>query len=220
MVCIAEKQTKGRGRFNRYWHSPFAQNIYLSCLYPFKKDISELTGLGFVVGLAIAEALKFYKLADDLCIKWPNDIVYEGKKLAGSLIEVQAESHGYCHAVIGLSVNCNLLEDSQDKINQPWTSLVNILGSYIDRNDLCIRIINNLVLYINRFEKSGLNSFLKEWEAKDFLFNKQITLSSYNKKTSGMAMGINDQGHLLLKLDDGEIESFSSGDTTILKEPA
>lgn len=218
VICIAEQQSKGRGRFNRYWHSPFAQNIYLSCLYPFQKDISELTGLGFAVSLAIVKTLNSYKLPQPLAIKWPNDIMYQGKKLASSLIELQGENHGCCKTIIGLSVNTNLQQDKINKITQAWTSLRNITGDYIDRNELCIAIVNTLMEYITRFEKTGLTSFLKEWGTLDYLLNKKITLQSFSKKTTGIVKGINAHGHLLLELSNGKIQAFLSGDTTILKK--
>ncbi len=143
-ICIAELQTKGRGRLNRNWSSPFAQNVYLSIIYLFYKDSSELAGLTLVIGLSIINALKQYNLGEVLQIKWPNDIVFESKKLAGSLIETQSEANGISYAIIGIGLNVNMLKDKS--ISQPWTSLRKILGTYIDRNQLCTDLINNIIL--------------------------------------------------------------------------
>src|SRR3990167_5786654 len=88
-VCLAEQQTAGKGRFERAWHSPFGKNIYMSCRYPFKKDISELAGLSLLTSLSVIKTLNDIGIKDHLFVKWSNDIVFDGKKLAGNLIEVQ-----------------------------------------------------------------------------------------------------------------------------------
>lgn len=216
-ICMAEQQTHGKGRLNRKWHSPFAQNIYLSCSYPFQKDISELAGLSLVVSLAVVKTLACYGLPKALLIKWPNDIIYDHKKLAGILIEIQAESHGACHAIMGIGINVNMLHAENHFIAQTWTSLRKIMATYIDRNQLCILLIDNLITYLKLFEKQRLSSFIDEWNTIDFLKHKKISLKHGHKKIYGKAMGIDSLGHLILQTVDGSSQSFSSGDTTIMK---
>ena len=106
--CLAEHQLGGRGRLQRQWYSPFGRNIYLSCLYSFQKDISELAGLSLVTSLAILKALRNWVADEKLAVKWPNDIFFENKKLAGSLIEIQAETHGVSQVIIGIGLNVNM----------------------------------------------------------------------------------------------------------------
>ena len=214
-VCIAEKQTHGKGRLDRTWHSPFAQNISLSCAYPFQKDISELAGLSLVVSLSVAKSLQIYNYPSPLLIKWPNDLIYDNKKLAGSLIEIQAESNGLCHAIIGIGLNVNMLVD--ESISQPWTSLRKITANYIDRNQLCIILIDNLINDLAIFENNGLSAFLEEWKSVDYLSNKEIAIKNNGQKICGRYVGINKLGYMLLALEDGSIKGFSSGDSTILK---
>lgn len=214
-VCIAEKQTHGKGRLDRTWHSPFAQNISLSCAYPFQKDISELAGLSLVVSLSVAKSLQIYNYPLPLLIKWPNDLIYDNKKLAGSLIEIQAESNGLCHTIIGIGLNVNML--LEDSISQPWTSLRKITANYVDRNQLCIILIDNLINDLAIFEKNGLSAFLEEWKSVDYLSNKEIAIKNNGQKICGRYVGINELGHMLLALEDGSIKGFSSGDSTILK---
>lgn len=216
-ICFAEQQTQGRGRMQRSWHSPFGQNIYFSFAYPFQKDVSELAGLSLVVSLAIIKTLETYGLSHPLQVKWPNDILYQGKKISGNLIEVQAESHGISHAIIGIGINVNMMPSNEVVIAQAWTSLRNILGDYIDRNQLCISLIDNLLHYIKQFEQVGLAAYIEEWRHSDYLYNKAITLIQANHKIHGKAMGIDQLGHLLLQLEDGSVKRFSSGDTTIMK---
>jgi BirA family transcriptional regulator, biotin operon repressor / biotin---[acetyl-CoA-carboxylase] ligase len=217
-LCLAEQQTQGKGRFHRHWHSPFGQNIYLSCSYPFQKDLSELSGLSLVVSLAIAKTLKTYDLSNWLGIKWPNDIVYDHKKISGNLIEIQAESHGASHAIIGIGINVNMIQDEYCELSQPWTSLRKATGHYVDRNPLCISLINHLMAYLQLFDSKGLSSFTAEWEQFDYLMKRNIALKNGNKIIHGKAIGIDQQGHLMIELENGSLHAFSSGDTSIIKE--
>lgn len=215
-ICLAECQTKGKGRFQRNWHSPFAQNIYFSCLYYLEKDIGELAGLSLVVSLAIIKLLKQYGVAD-VYIKWPNDIICQGGKLSGSLIEVEAESYGICRVIIGIGINVNMLHAPLDIITQEWTSLRTLTQQYFDRNEICADLINILFSYLQQFDETGLKSFLSEWKAVDLLIDKTISLKCGNQLFTGRAAGINEMGHLLLEMPEGTRKTFSSGDTTILK---
>lgn len=199
-ICIAEMQTKGRGRLNRQWHSPFAQNIYFSCAYSFARDMSELSGLSLV----------------NLAVKWPNDILVNQQKIAGILIDIRTESSGCCHAIIGIGINVNMQNALKKEIDQPWTSLQKITGQYIDRNLLSAALINSLMSYLERFSKSGLSDFMNEWNEKDCLFGKSVAVMSGQKKLAGIGAGINTQGHLTLKMLDKTEKTFSSGDTTLL----
>lgn len=217
-VCIAELQTKGKGRLGRQWHSPFGQNIYLSILYSFQKDTSELSGLSLVVALAACKAIEeSCNLKQSLSIKWPNDIVADGKKIAGSLIEIQAESHGYCHVVIGLGINVNMQQASKSEINQSWASVEQLSEQYQDRNSLCAHLIDTLGNYLELFNQSGLNPFMMEWKKRDWLVNKTIRLISNKHEFDGICIGIDEHGHLLLTMKDKDTRTFASGDTTILK---
>ncbi|MCD6045091.1 MAG: birA [Gammaproteobacteria bacterium] len=217
-VCIAETQSQGRGRLNRQWHSPFGQNVYLSLLYPFQKDISELSGLSLVVSLALCHTIEIViGQKEKMGIKWPNDMVVSGQKIAGILIEIQAESHGFCQTIIGIGVNVNTQQASDKEITQAWSSLQKLSGYYIDRNAICAELILQLLLYLERFSSRGLATFLEEWQQRDVLYQQPVTVISGNQEYSGIGHGIDAQGHLLLKMADGSVQSFSSGDTTLKK---
>jgi BirA family biotin operon repressor/biotin-[acetyl-CoA-carboxylase] ligase len=217
-ICLAEQQTKGRGRLQRDWHSPFGQNIYFSCLYPFQRDISELAGLSLVVSLAIVKALTMYQFPQPVLVKWPNDVVYQNKKLAGCLLEIQAETNDLCSVIIGIGLNVNMLENKDQSITQPWISLRKILNNPLDRNPLCVVLINTLLSYLQQFAAKGLPSFIEEWQQRDSLANKDIHLKHIQHKIGGRVTGINQHGHLVLKLPDGTVRTFSSGDTSVVKK--
>lgn len=252
-ICIAEEQINGRGRFNKTWHSPNAQNIYLSYTYAFCNPYFDISGLSIIISLAVISTLKILfssmKLTDELVsnfmVKWPNDIMYDNKKIAGILIDVISDGD-VLYAIIGIGLNVNMIEDaniieksnidfSTNSIIQPWSSLKEILQlnqvskSDIDRNDLCIILINELLLYTNLFEKHGLNKFMNEWENVDILFNKKIKLISnfdnsndVNKFNNNIiectAKGINSLGNLVVELPSGKIKTYSYANTTIIKE--
>ena len=217
-VCIVEHMSHGKGRLQRNWHAPFGPNIYMSLLYPFTKDISELAGLSLVIGLSLCKIINdLYKLEQPVNVKWPNDIIWQNKKLAGILIEVQAESNGVCYAIIGIGVNVNLSGDIE-QISQPWTSISKINNQYNDRNILYAKLLDNLLNYIKKFEANGFGDFLEEWKANDGLLNKIVSLKSGELVHTGKASGVNDHGHLLITTEDGKIMSFSSGDASLLKD--
>lgn len=218
-VCLSETQSAGKGRLERKWHSPFAKNIYLSMLCPFDKDISALNGLSLVVGLAVCRAIhNTVSLAkQSLKIKWPNDILLLGDKLAGSLIEIQAESNGSCQVIIGVGVNVNMRQALHEHIDQSWNSLMKLGNKYLNRNDLACEIIDNLIDYLEKFSSLGLSAFSSEWDSMDHLSGSQIAVITGSRKITGKYTGINHQGHLKIKNEAGEVLLLSSGDTTILK---
>lgn len=218
-VCIAEQQTQGVGRFGRAWQSPFGKNIYFSMLYRFEQDMSELSGLSLVAALALNHTLTNHcGFANPPKIKWPNDIFCSDKKLAGSLIQIHAETNGFCSVIISAGINVNMRNDTNHTIDQSWTSVVNETDQYTDRNALCAQLINTLTVYLERFEQHGLSAFLDEWHDHDYLLNKDITLQSSKNQFIGKACGINALGHLTLNMHDNEIKAFSSGDTSIINK--
>ena len=219
LVCLAETQTAGKARMSRHWHSPFGENIYFTLLYPYQKDISELSGLSLVVGLAVCQAIELCaELPEPLFVKWPNDVIAGNQKMAGILIEIQAEAHGTCTLVIGIGINVNMKKSVNKKVDQPWTSIHQLDHQYHDRNKLAASLIKELLSYLHQFEQHGLNHFSKEWKKRDFLSQKTVSLLSNKDEFTGIGSGINEQGHLILALSKNKKQAFSSGDTTLLKK--
>ena len=217
-ACLSEYQTHGRARMQRQWHSPFGQNIYLSLLYPLQKDISELNGLSLVIALSACKAIEQSSTSPlDLKVKWPNDIVYNKQKLGGSLVEIQAESYGFCYLIIGIGLNINMQQATKQSINQAWTSLLAQTGKHQDRNPICAALINQLLADIELFMSMGLKPFLNQWTQRDTLFGQNIQVKVGDKVFKGKAQGINEHGQLLLKISSNKIITLASGDTTILK---
>jgi len=217
-ICIAEHQTSGRGRFSREWYSPFGKNIYFSMQYSVKQDISQLGGLSLAVGMIVCKAIeKACKLPNRLMLKWPNDITYNGKKLAGVLIEVRAEVNGNCSVIIGIGINVNMPITNKVTFNQEWSSIMQITGSPQDRNNICAILIDKLTLGIEQYLITGFKSYMPEWKKRDSLFGKMIQIQDGNEIFKGIAAGVDLQGHLLINLETNIKKAFAAGEATLLK---
>lgn len=210
-VCVAEKQSEGRGRIDRAWYSPVETNIYMSLLYKF--NIADLSTISLITGLAVRDAIEKYLGLPGIKVKWPNDILYEEKKLGGILIESKIFGKS-AYVIAGIGVNVNLIESS--KISKPWTSLQKITNTIHDRNEVISAMINNLLLYYKKFEKEGFSSFIQEWNDYDILLNQVVRITEDSKIFEGTSLGINSEGNLVLKFDDGESKCFNYGETSIL----
>lgn len=216
-ACFAEKQTQGKSRRGRAWVSPFAKNIYLSLLWHFEKDPSELSGLSLAIAIATVETLHAFGIAQDLGIKWPNDVLWENHKLAGILIELSGEANGVCSAVIGVGLNVNMPNSAlyDRNISQPWTDLQRLTDQKIDRNKLAGMLLNNLIATAALFQKQGLTAFLPQWQKLDLTLNKPVTIITNTTELEGIGRGINEHGHFLLEIKPGQIKHFASGEVSL-----
>jgi len=210
-VVLAEHQSSGRGRRGRQWHSPYGRNLYLSLGWRFDKPLSELGCLPLVVALATARALSRAGLQGHR-VKWPNDLLLNGCKLCGCLVEMQGETHGSCHAVLGVGINVYMPASGETAgIDQPWTDLHSQLPGF-SRNDLAALLLEELIVQLVLFDDQGFVPFKTIWEAWDGLYGQTISVHSGNRALSGIASGIDDSGALLLdtgtqmlKLHSGEV---------------
>lgn len=194
-ICMAEQQTFGRGRRQRSWHSPFAQNIYLSILWRLENH-SELTSFSLVVCLAIISVLEKIIPSTELKLKWPNDIYFQGKKLAGVLIETHTEVNDQAHVVIGIGLNVNMQKASKKMIDQAWTSLKQILQNNVERNYLTAKIIDACVHYFEIYQQQGFAYFKNQWNRYDFCHNKLLRIHCQGVELEGVAKGVDNQGRL------------------------
>ena len=162
-AVLAEEQTGGRGRRQRSWHSPPGGNIYLSLGWQFRHDHPARSNLPLVSAICVVGALAGAGL-DGHGIKWPNDILLNGKKLAGILVELQSTGNGPANAVIGVGLNVRMPRSGQDPgkvIDRPWTDLESNLPrdrKPVDRNRLASMLLDRLMAGLQRFEDSGFES--------------------------------------------------------------
>jgi len=203
-VCFAEQQTRGRGRLGRAWFSPYAENIYCSMLWRFSSG-QDISGLGIAIGVIVANTLKKYG-AGNIKLKWPNDILFNEKKLAGILLESIGSS-----VVIGIGINLTLHKNSEKN----WTALDEIIGQPIKRNFFAGLLVNELLKKLPIYQSHGLTEFLNEWREYDFLFGKKIVIHLPDKKIIGVMEGINKNGELLLRNEKNELEHFRYGEVSV-----
>lgn len=217
-VCCAEKQTRGRGRFGRQWASPFGENIYLSSRWKLECCLSRLSGLSLVVSLAILDSLNQTLGNNDIRIKWPNDLLWNHKKLCGVLIEAVAETNACAQVIIGIGLNVNTGASGEPLTDNPWCSLFEINGHYIDRNKLIASILQSLARYMNLFLQNDFTCFQKQWQQVDYLKGHYISTVQSGKTISGHATGVTDQGLLCLVDEEGKQHILSSGDTSLKRD--
>jgi BirA family biotin operon repressor/biotin-[acetyl-CoA-carboxylase] ligase len=213
-VCLAERQLKGKGRLGRQWVSPFGANLYLSMLYSFAKDISDIAGLGLVVATTITDMLESIGIKN-LGLKWPNDVLWQKRKLAGVLIEIASEAYGVSNAVIGVGLNVAMPTHAGTLISQPWVDLCEITNELPDRNRLAGLLINNLVQSLGVFRQKGIKAFMQKWQRLDICMNQPVCVITPNNKVYGIAKGVDANGRLRLENEAGKILTFSSGEISL-----
>lgn len=213
LVVLAEHQTAGRGRRGRQWVSPFGRNLYLSLLWTFDLDAAQLSGLSLAIAVAIVRALVKLKIAD-LDLKWPNDVIWQGKKLSGVLLEMRGEANGPWQVVIGVGINVNMRDINDVAIDQPWVDLQTIVGERIERSQLAAMLLDELVHAVTLFQQSGLPPFLVEWRARDMCRNRQVELHFPDRVQPGIGRGVDNHGALLLE-SEGVIKPYHAGEVSL-----
>ncbi|MBT7306909.1 MAG: bifunctional biotin--[acetyl-CoA-carboxylase] ligase/biotin operon repressor BirA [Gammaproteobacteria bacterium] len=217
-VLLAEYQSGGRGRRGKSWISPFGSSLNLSLLWRFSGGVMALSGLGMVVGIAMAHAVQAVGI-EGAMLKWPNDLHLGDHKLGGVLIELEGESEGPTDIVIGVGINVALSAQAGGVIDQPWTSLSHYLNPTPTRNQLAAALLNQLTPRLDRFEQSGLAALMPEWEALDRVRGSTVVLQQESGATIGVARGINALGALQLECE-GAIQSHYSGDLSLRLHPS
>ena len=208
-------KTQGKGRFGRHWHSPFGENIYCSSRWRFNCDLSSLSGLSLVTSLAVLTTIKQINPNPLVQVKWPNDLLWQNRKLSGNLIEISAESNGIAQVIIGIGLNVNSDTAAYPLADKPWCSLYDMFGFNLDRNQLIADLLVNLDRYLRQFIEKGLSDFVEEWNQNDYLLNKPIQIHQASNTLSGIAKGIDQTGQLILEDKTGTRHFLSSGDTSL-----
>ena len=207
-ICIAEEQTKGRGRRGKSWISPKFKNIYFSLNSYLKKE--DLSGLSIAVALSVSKVLT--KINVMSLIKWPNDLLVGNKKICGILIET-AKVGELTKVVIGIGINVNM--EYSELIDQEWTSIKLEKKQSVDRNSIITEMINQLCITLNVFEQEEFDYFINKFASLDLLKDKQFTLKDKPNETF-IGKGIDNKGLLIAQnLKDQRIVKFSSGEVSL-----
>ncbi|MBF1996296.1 bifunctional biotin--[acetyl-CoA-carboxylase] ligase/biotin operon repressor BirA [Serratia symbiotica] len=211
-ACIAEYQQAGRGRRGRQWVSPFGTNLYLSMFWRLEQGPAAAMGLSLVIGIVMAEVLQRLG-AEDVRVKWPNDLYLNDRKLAGILVELTGKTGDAAHLVMGAGINLAMCGTNADAINQGWINLQEA-GISIDRNELAATLLNELRQSLKQFENDGLTPFVARWHSLDNFIDRPVKLLIGEQQIFGIARGIDQQGALLLD-QQGVIKTFIGGEISL-----
>lgn len=211
-ACVAEYQQAGRGRRGRKWISPFGANLYISMYWRLEQGPAAAIGLSLVIGIVMTEVLRDLG-ADQVRVKWPNDLYLNDRKLAGILVELTGKTGDAAQIVIGAGVNLAMRNAQAGDINQGWINLQEA-GVRIDRNVLAARLITELRSALHCFEQEGLTPFLARWEVLDNFINRPVKLIIGEKEIFGISRGIDSQGALLLE-QDGVVKPWVGGEISL-----
>ncbi|WP_417582350.1 bifunctional biotin--[acetyl-CoA-carboxylase] ligase/biotin operon repressor BirA [Nitrincola sp.] len=212
-LYVAEQQTAGRGRRGRQWISPLASGLYFSLAWRFRCGVTALEGLSLAVGLALKRALDQAGYRD-VGVKWPNDLLVGGKKLAGVLIEVTGDTAIESQLVIGIGLNTGLREAEADAIDQQWSDL-HQQGLTMDRTELLVSLLVELIPVLQEFERDGFKVFREEWLAADIFRNKPVRVQTGAEAyITGIAAGVNETGALLLQTER-ELRILHGGEVSL-----
>ena len=219
LACVSEQQSAGRGRRGRAWVSPYAQNIYLSITEPFNTGAQGLEGLSLVVGIALAETLQSCGY-EDVALKWPNDVLLDGRKLAGILIEIAGDLTSDCVVVIGVGINVLMGKEAGESIDQAWTSLLQSSSrGELNRNRLVAVFAQKVLEAMTLFRAEGFRPFGAAWERHDAWFGQMVDVVSGAHVISGRHIGVNERGALRLETADGEVLA-NGGEVSLRKRNA
>ena len=213
LVVSAEQQTAGRGRHGRRWVSPFGSNIYMSVMWEFARGIEAMAGLSLAVGVAAADALGKQGVGG-VRLKWPNDILCDGAKLGGILVETSGSAGGPAHAIIGLGINLKMPEDIAGDIDQAWTDAERAIGRLVDRNRLFADLLNELLPLLANYEEQGFFAWRERWQALNAHAGQSVMLRSGDNVVAGTVSGIDESGGLLLDVG-GSVQVFSGGEVSL-----
>jgi len=214
-VCLAEYQTAGRGRRGRRWMSPPGCGIWLSVGWTWEVPPRELPTLSLATGAVVAEYLDKAG-ATGVELKWPNDLLLEGGKLGGILIDVQGDSAGPLTAVVGLGLNLSVPAITTAAVAADSRALpVGLRGSGVtaDRNELAAGLCGALIDMLQDYENTGFAPYRGVWSARDAMQGKQVIVSG-GQTAEGIALGVSEEGYLVVATAEGEVQ-IGAGDVSL-----
>jgi BirA family biotin operon repressor/biotin-[acetyl-CoA-carboxylase] ligase len=213
-LLIAEKQTAGRGRAGRVWHAAPDATLTFSLAWKFKRPQQDMMGLPLAVGVALVQALDSFDIATQL--KWPNDLLRDGKKLAGTLIETAVDPHGGgTWAVAGIGLNLSLPSELAAQIDRPAAAAPELTN--VDRNVLMATLSSCLAEAFTVFDEQGFKAFMKRWNALHAHAGQPVVIQDGDRILhQGIALGVDANGCLLLDTASGQI-TVMAGDVSLRK---
>ena len=200
--CFAEMQTGGRGRKGRPWVSPYASNLYFSAGRRFRGGAEKLLGLSLAVGVMVVDAVSSFD-CPSLGLKWPNDLVWRGRKLGGILIELEGLDDGDTRATIGIGINVHARPEEMLGVDQSWVDLKEICPGGVSRNRLAGLLMAALESGLTEIDTKSWTVFKSRWESLDCCQGREVLVKSLSDSLTGRALGVDELGNLLVETDGG-----------------
>ncbi|MDP2855399.1 MAG: biotin--[acetyl-CoA-carboxylase] ligase [Smithellaceae bacterium] len=216
-VLIAESQSAGKGRMQRLWYSPAGANIYTSIILRPTFETSRAPQISIAAGVAVAETIDHY-CPGNAWLKWPNDVLIGGKKVCGILAQMKMSVSAIDFVVVGIGINVNLNhQEFPLDIQEIATSLAVETGREISRLELIISLYENLTKWYMTLQDYGFESVRQKWLSLSSMIGKTVSVMFREETTSGKAVGLDDDGSLIILTAGNETVKVSAGDATILK---
>ena len=213
-AVLANKQLTGRGRLGRSWHSPKGGNLYLSI--GFRPNINAIRIRNFTLwqGIKICKFIQEFIGSDKIKVKWPNDLYYEGKKIAGMLTEASIDCERIRTLVFGLGMNVNIpSKQYPSTLSKSSISLQSLVGGQIRLHELSAKIIKVVLqCYENSIQENFKSNLTDEWKEVDAIYGKKVEIKLGKEIFTGKALGVDQSGNLRIKLRNGRIKIIQSGE--------
>lgn len=212
-LVIAERQTSGRGRMGRPWHSPAGLGIWMSLVVTPQLSLSFAPQITLLTAVALCRTIrKNYQV--DIGIKWPNDLLIKGRKVSGILVESSGEDERIRYMVIGVGIGCNLeTEDYPEELREIATSLTIESGVRIDRTQLIASFLQQFEKLYGLYLEQGFAPIRTLWESLSVSLHKPIRILSGGDWIEGVALGIDEMGALIVRQSNGEALHVYSGES-------
>lgn len=213
-VILANRQTAGKGRRGRVWESPVDSGIFMTLLLKPQIDVTKVSMLTLVAALAVSKAVR--EVTGCACqIKWPNDLVIEGKKICGILVETGTSGMQIQHAAVGIGINVGQQEFPRE-LRDKATSLCMQTKGELSRAEIAKKVCVWFEKYYARFEAQGdLSGLREEYEAQLANLGRSVMVLAAEGEYSGTALGITDTGELLVRTEDGKVREVLSGEVSV-----
>lgn len=211
-VVLAETQTAGRGRLGQPWFSPAGVNLYASALFRGPLALEEAPVFSFIAGLALADAVQAAGASP--AIKWPNDVLVNGRKVAGALIECAARGKEVDYLVVGVGANLNVELDALAAALGPAattaTSLHAATGREVDRDAFAADYLNALGKWARCYREEGSAPILQAWRERDILTGRQVEIRGDGPPFVGRVAGVDSHGRLIVRDAVGECRTVTT----------
>lgn len=216
-LIVAEKQTGGRGRRGRSWFSPPGDGIYSSIILRPIMSPGEAPRITLMTSVAVAEALLSLTRLK-VRIRWPNDILVGGKKIAGILTEISTEMDGVDYIIVGLGLNVNTPSESfPEEIKGEATSILMETGKQFSRVPLVRGYLEWYEKYYEMFKNDGFEPIMRRWKELADIVGQQLMVGTVGKKYVGEVVDVDSDGVLILKDGKGDTHRIFSGDVTLMR---